>query len=153
MTSSTSPSPPSANVVQIQSFSGTVEQMTLRTIRLCDFDDTLHIFPYGEAQIIHNLTKTYSYAAIDLPLRYDSDIDKAMDVMRATAEAPARGCRIRPDDPRRYRNPRTDLLSDIGIIVKARIRTQPCERWLVLREYNRRIKQAFDVAGIVMTHK
>ena len=141
------------DVVQIQTFSGTVEQMTLRTIRLRDFDGTLHIFPYGEAQIIHNLTKTYSYAAFDLPLRYDSDLDKAMAVMKTTA-----------DDLRQDKDfsdmilgdieiSGPDLLSDIGIIVKARIRTQPRDRWLIFREYNRRIKTAFDAAGVVMTHK
>jgi len=46
-----------------------------------------------------------------------------------------------------------DLLSDVGVILKGRIRTVPTERWRVLREYNRRIKQAFDAAGIVVTHK
>ncbi len=141
------------DVVQVQAFSGTVEQMTLRTIRLRDFDGTLHVFPYGEAQIIHNLTKTFSFAAFDLPLRYDSDIDKAMAVMTATAgqlrQDPAYSDMILGD----IEIPGTDLLSDIGIIVKARIRTQPRDRWLVYREYNRRIKQAFDAAGIVMTHK
>ncbi len=141
------------DVVQIQSFSGTVEQMTLRTIRLRDFDGTLHIFPYGEAQIIHNLTKTYSYAAFDLPLRYDSDIDKAVEVMRTTAEDLRGDAEFGPMILDDIEIPGTDLLSDIGIIIKARIRTQPRERWLVFREYNRRLKPAFDAAGIVMTHK
>ena len=141
------------DVVQIQAFSGTVEQMTLRTIRLRDFDGTLHIFPYGEAQIIHNLTKTYSFAAFDLPLRYDSDLDRVMQVMRDTAGELRQDRRFGPlmlDD---IEIPGADLLSDVGIIIKARIRTQPRDRWLVFREYNRRIKHAFDEAGLVMTHK
>ena len=141
------------DVVQIQVFSGTVEQMTLRTIRLRDFDGTLHIFPYGEAQIIHNLTKTYSFAAFDLPLRYDSDLDKAMEVMKSTAETMRKDPYYGPLILNDIEIPGPDLLSDIGIIVKARIRTQPRDRWLVFREYNRRIKPAFDKAGIVMTHK
>ena len=141
------------DVVQIQAFSGSVEQMTLRTIRLRDFDGTLHIFPYGEAQIIHNLTKTFSYAAFDLPLRYDTDIDKAMEVMRGTAAELRRDAEFGPMMLDDIEIPGADLLSDVGIIVKARIRTQPRQRWLVLREYNRRIKLAFDAAAIVMTHK
>jgi small conductance mechanosensitive channel len=141
------------DVVQIQAFSGTVEEMTLRTIRLRDFDGTLHIFPYGEAQIIHNMTKTYSYSAFDLPVKIDTDIDKAMAVMRQAFEDlrgdPAFANLILDD----IDISGIDLLSDVGVILKGRIRTRPADRWTVLREYLRRVKRRFDEAGIVLTHK
>jgi small conductance mechanosensitive channel len=141
------------DVVQIQAFSGTVEEMTLRTIRLRDFDGTLHVFPYGEAQIIHNMTKTYSYSAFDLPVKADTDLDKAMAVMRlafADLRADKTLAGLILDD---IEISGVDLLSDVGIILKGRIRTRPSDRWRVLREYNRRVKMRFDEAGIVLTHK
>ena len=141
------------DIVQIQAFSGEVEQMSLRTIRLRDFDGTLHIFPYGEAQIIHNMTKTFSYSAFDLPIRPDADLDKAMTVMRKTAEDLQADKEFGPLILSGIEIPGVDLLSDIGIVIKARIRTLPLERWRVAREYNRRIKRAFETAEIVFTHK
>ncbi len=141
------------DVVQIQAFSGTVEDMTLRTIRLRDADGTLHIFPYGESQIIHNMTKSFSYAAMDLPLKYDTDLDTAMQIMRDTAAELRKDETYGPKIIGDIEIAGVDLLSDVGIIMKARIRTVPTERWHVLRAYNLRIKQAFDAAGIVMTHK
>ncbi len=141
------------DVVQIQAFSGTVEEMTLRTIRLRDFDGTLHIFPYGEAQIIHNMTKSFSYSAFDIPVRLDTDLDKAMAVMRqafADLRKDEACAGLILDD---IEIMGVDLLSDVGVILKGRIRTQPQERWKVLREFNRRLKPAFDQAGIVLTHK
>ena len=141
------------DVVQIQAYAGQVEDMTLRTIRLRDSDGTLHIFPYGEAQIIHNMTKTFSYAAADLPVRYDTDVDRAMQVMRDTAARLRKDAHFGPMILEDMEIIGVDLLSDVGVILKGRIRTRPAERWVVLREYNRRIKHAFDEAGIVMTHK
>lgn len=141
------------DIVQIGAFSGEVEDMTLRTIRLRDSDGTLHIFPYGESQVIHNMTKTFSFAASDLPVKYDTDLDQAMSVMRQTAAELRKDPEFGPlilDD---LEIAGTDLLSDVGIIIKSRLRTQPLERWRVLREYNRRIKLAFDAAGIQITHK
>ncbi len=141
------------DVVQIQAFSGTVEEMTLRTIRLRDFDGTLHIFPYGEAQIIHNMTKTYSFSAFEIPVKPDTDLDKAMTVMREVFDEMRQGgdcAGLILDD---IEIMGVDLLSDVGIILKGRIRTQPGERWKVLRAYNLRLKKAFDAAGIVVTHK
>jgi small conductance mechanosensitive channel len=45
------------DIVIINDSAGVVEAMTLRTIRLRDLDGTLHDFPYGEAQVVHNKTK------------------------------------------------------------------------------------------------
>lgn len=141
------------DVVQIQAFSGTVERMTLRTIRLRAFDGTLHIFPYGEAQIIHNMTKSFSYSAFDIPVKADTDIDQALNVMRETFAGMKRDDACAGLILGDIELAGVDLLSDIGIILKGRIRTQPQARWEVLRAYNRRLKAAFDQAGIVLTHK
>ena len=141
------------DVVQIQSFSGEVEDMTLRTIRLRDADGTLHIFPYGESQIIHNMTKTFSFAAMDLVVKPDTDLDKAMDVMRQTAAELRKDPDYGPLIDADMEIAGIDLLSDVGIVIKGRIRTIPNDRWKVLRAYNLRIKQAFDAAGIALSHK
>jgi small conductance mechanosensitive channel len=136
------------DVVRIREHGGLVEQMTVRTIRLRDFDGTLHVFPYGEAQVIHNLTKTFSFYVFDLQISYESDIDAALDIMRRTGAElmadPAFASMIM--EPIEVVG--VDALGDSGITLKARIKTLPREQWTVGREYNRRIKMAFDAAGV-----
>ena len=141
------------DVVQIQAFSGTVEEMTLRTIRLRDFDGTLHVLPYGESQIIHNMTKTFSYAALDIWVSAGTDIDKAVDIMRQTAETLKQDHVIGPLMMDGIEIPGVDVMTDLGILIKGRIRTQPEGRWLVVRAYNRLLKMAFDTAQISLGHK
>ena len=41
-----------------------------------------------------------------------------------------------------------DKLDNSAVIIKGRIRTKPIRQWQVGREYLRRIKMAFDKAGI-----
>jgi small conductance mechanosensitive channel len=141
------------DVVQIQAFSGTVEQMTLRTIRLRDFDGTLHVMPYGESQVIHNMTKTYAYAAFDSWVKADVDVDKAMALMRQVGED------LRKDkDFGRVMTGQVeivgiDAMTDQGVLIKGRIRTLPHERWKVLRAYYEKLKLAYDAAGIQLGHK
>jgi small conductance mechanosensitive channel len=140
------------DVVQIGGFGGQVEQMTVRTIRLRDFDGALHIFPYSEAQVIHNLTKSFAYYVFDLQVSYDSDIDRATQIMRETGEQLAR----EPEFAGRILEPievvGVDGFADSGVKLKARIKTRPIEQWTVGREYNRRIKLAFDEAGIIIPY-
>lgn len=136
------------DIVRIGDDAGLVEQMTVRTIRLRSMDGVLHVFPYGEAQVIHNLTKNFSAYVFDLEISYESDIDRAMEVMRAVGEE----LQTDPDFASLILEPidvlGVDSLGSSGIIIKARIRTEPLQQWTVGREYNKRIKKAFDAAGV-----
>jgi small conductance mechanosensitive channel len=136
------------DIVQIGGSGGLVEQMTLRTIRLRDFDGTLHVFPYGEAQVVHNLTKTYSYYVFDLQISYGSDIDRALAVMRQVGHDLQQDPQYRDKILEPIEVVGVDSLADSGVALKARIKTQPIQQWTVGREYNRRIKMAFDQAGV-----
>ncbi len=136
------------DIVRIGDSGGLVEQMTLRTIRLRDFDGTVHVFPYSEAQVLHNLTKSFSYYVFDLQVPYASDLDAALAIMRRV------GARLKadPDFADKILEPievvGVDSLADSGVVLKARIKTPPLQQWTVGREYNRRIKLAFDEAGV-----
>ena len=41
-----------------------------------------------------------------------------------------------------------DNFGESAVVIKARFKTKPIQQWFVGREYNRRLKQAFDKEGI-----
>ena len=139
------------DVVQIGEFSGAVESMSLRTIKLRDFSGTLHIFPYSEAQVLHNKTKDFSFAVFDFPLDHNADIARAFELMKEIgdeirAEPALSGLIVSPIEIAGV-----DRVSEAGVLVKARIRTAPGKQWTVQREYLRRIRLAFDREAIDFT--
>lgn len=138
------------DVIKIGEFGGVVEEMSLRTIKLRDFDGTLHVFPYSEAQVIHNRTKSFSFAVFDLSVDYSADIPRAIDVMKQT------GAELRADPSfaqlilENIEVVGVDQLADSAVVLKARIKTHPAKQWAVKREYLKRVKAAFDEAGVVI---
>jgi len=136
------------DIVNIGGSGGLVEEMTLRTIRLRDFDGTLHVFPYSEAQVIHNLTKTFSYYVFNLTVTYASDVDRALRIMRDTGEK----MQAEPEFADKILEPievvGVDSFEERGVLLKARVKTRPAAQWTVGREYNRRIKAAFERDGV-----
>jgi small conductance mechanosensitive channel len=136
------------DIVQIGAFGGLVEAMTTRTIRLRDFDGTLHVFPYSEAQVIHNKTKSFSYYVFDLMVSYDADLARAVQLMHATGAEMQRDTKFGPSIWEPIEVVGVDELAESGVRLKARIKTRPTEQWNVGREFNRRIKLAFDEAGV-----
>jgi small conductance mechanosensitive channel len=136
------------DIITIGEFGGVVEDMSLRTIKLRDFDGTLHIFPYSEAMVIHNKTKSFSMAVFNLSISYTSNIVRALELMHEV------GDELRSDP--NFSNfildkievVGVDSLADSAVMLKARIKTLPAKQWAVQREYLQRIKLAFDSNGV-----
>ncbi len=140
------------DTVRIGGFGGKVETMTLRTIRLRDIDGTLHVFPYSEAQIIHNQTKSISFAVFTPQVSYVSDIERAIAIMREVGEALQKEAPFGEMILEALEVFGVDQFTDVGVVVKARMKTRPGDQWRVGREYQRRLKLAFDAEGIEIGH-
>jgi len=140
------------DIIRIGDSGGLVEKMTLRTLQLRDYDGTLHVFPYSEAQIVHNMTKSFSFYVFNIQVAYETDVDRAMEVMREV------GAELQSDPAFKDRilEPLdiagVDGFADSGVKIKARFKTQPILQWGVGREYNRRLKAAFEKAGITIPY-
>jgi len=139
--------------VQIADFGGTVEAMTLRTIRLRDQNGTLHIFPYSEAQVIHNRTKTFSSYVFEVMVTYGSDIDHALAVMGDLGAEMRQDPAFGPKIIRPFEVLGVDRLDPLGVLLKARVTTHPRDQWSVGREYNRRLKLAFEREGVELAYR
>lgn len=135
--------------VEIGGFAGVVEAMTLRTIRLRDANATLHIFPYSEAQVIHNRTKVFSSYLAEIPVSYDTDVDRAIAVIQSVGDEMRKDSRFGAMITQPFEVMGVDRLADNAVHLKARFTTRPRAQWDVGREFNRRLKNAFDREGIL----
>ena len=134
--------------VSVAGHSGTVEALSIRTIRLRDLSGTVHVVPFGEVGTVENLTRDYSYALIDAGVGYSEDTDRVSDVLREIAAG------MESDESWRHRViPPFEVfgvqeLGDSAVIVRCRFKTPPMHQWAVAREFRRRMKKRFDELGI-----
>lgn len=136
------------DVVTVAGMTGVVESVTLRTVRLRGYDGSVHFVPTGKIEIVTNMSMEFGQAAMDIGVAYREDTDSVFEVMKETArllrEDPVFGPKIIGD----LDIAGVDQLADSAVMIKCRIKCLPMEQWGVRREYLRRIKQAFDHAGI-----
>lgn len=136
------------DIIQTREFGGVVEEMSIRTMKLRDFDGTLHVVPYSEAQVISNRTKNFSFAVFDLSIDYAADIAKALEVMKQVGDDLRQDQQFAPFILEDIEVVGVDQLADSAIMLKARIKTVPAKQFSVRREFLKRIKTAFDSAGV-----
>lgn len=136
------------DVVQIAGIGGLVEEVTLRYVRLRDFDGHVHFVPNGEIKIVTNRTRDYAHAVIDAGVAYREDVDDALEVMRAVGDAMRADPLWSPRMLDAIEMIGVERWADSAVVLRCRIRVVPIEQWNVRREYLRRLKAEFDRRGI-----
>ena len=136
------------DVVTAGGHTGTVEAITIRTIRLRDLQGHVHTVPFSGVDTISNMTKEFSYYLIDMGVAYREDYDEVVDVMREVGAELQQDPEIGPNMLEPLEIMGLNSFGDSAVIVRARLKTQPLTQWATGREYNRRLKAAFDERGI-----
>lgn len=137
------------DVVEVAGKSGLVEEVTLRYVRLRDFDGHVHFVPNGEIKVVTNRTRGFAQAAVEVGVGYGVDLDQALAVMREVGQA------MRAD-PQWQGKLADDIeisgverLENSAVVLRCRLKVVPAiEQWNVKREFLKRLKKAFDERGI-----
>jgi small-conductance mechanosensitive channel len=128
--------------------SGFVEQMSLYSTSLRNLDGQMIVIPNGKIESVINNTKNWSRVNLMLKISWNSDIRKAIEVIRQVAEKMF----SEPQWEELVLEPvdilGVDELSHDGILLHLIIKTKPSQQWLVGREFRLRIKEALDEVGI-----
>jgi small conductance mechanosensitive channel len=136
------------DVAIINGTGGLVEAIELRTVTLRDLSGVVHIFQNGKINTLANMTKEWSAMIFDVGVAYKEDTDKVTEVIKSTAEGMMNdevfGEKIL--EPLEIFG--VDKFADSAVVIKARFKTRPLDQWAVGREFNRRLKKAFDEKGI-----
>ena len=136
------------DVIEAGGKSGMVEEVTLRYVRMRDYDGNVHFVPNGNITTVTNMSRGFAYAVINIGVAYREDTDEVMEIMRQV------GADMREDTfmSRKILEPLdmagVEKWDDSAVIIRCRFKVQPLEQSGVRREYLRRLKHAFDKHGI-----
>ena len=136
------------DTITVGGMSGTVEQLSIRSIRLRALDGSIHIVPFSAVTTVTNSTRDFGYAVIDVALDYSTDTDEAVGMLRRVGESMREDEAWAPQLLAPLEVLGVERITDAGVILRARIMTPPARRWAVGRELNRRVKQYSDATGI-----
>ncbi len=136
------------DVVEAGGKAGVVEEITLRYLRMRDYSGNVHFVPNGSITTVTNMTRGFAQAVVDVGVAYRENVDTAMDVMREV------GAQMRADSvfgPKILDDLEiagVEQWADSAVMLRCRFKVAPIEQWSVRREFLRRLKTAFDTAGI-----
>ncbi|MDF0729929.1 mechanosensitive ion channel family protein [Pseudomonas entomophila] len=127
---------------------GTVEGLTIRTVRLRDIDGIVHTIPFSEIKSIKNYSREFGYAIFRVAIPHSMHIDQAIALVREVAQ------KLR-SDPLMRRNIWSPLelqgvesFESGSAVLRARFKTAPIKQWEVSRAFNLALKRQLDETGL-----
>lgn len=136
------------DLVTLAGVQGWVEEVNLRRTVLRDIEGTLYTVPNSEVKVAANLTRGYSGVNVLIPIIHSSDIERATTIIDGVGRDLADDAQIGHfivDPPRAAR---VETLTDKGVTIRVLGRAAPGAQFEVAGALRRRIKHAFDEAGI-----
>lgn len=136
------------DVVEAGGKAGLVEEVTLRYLRLRDFEGSVHYVPNGLITTVTNKSRGFAQALIEVGVAYRESVDEAFDAMRDVGDA----MRADPQFAERILDDLeivgVENWADSAVTLRCRFKVRPLEQWNVRREFLRRLKMAFEARDI-----
>ncbi|KIG03758.1 mechanosensitive ion channel domain-containing protein [Caballeronia concitans] len=134
--------------VTVSGVSGTVEYLSIRTVRLRGGDGSLYTVPFSSVTTVNNTNRGIGNAAVRVSIALGQDVDLAISTLKEIGSA------LREDEAFR-----DGILSDFSfwgvdavdgstVTLAGQIQCRDSARWPVQREFNRRILNEFTARGI-----
>ncbi len=136
------------DVVEVGGKAGLVEDVTLRFVRLRDYDGNVHYVPNNLITTVTNMSRTFAQSVVDVGIAYREDTDEAFDVMRIVGGEMRGDSVFGPKILDDLEIAGVERWADSAVVLRCRFRVAPLEQWNVRREFLRRLKKAFDARGI-----
>ena len=128
--------------------SGTVEEVTLRHVRLRDGEGAVHFLPNSAITTVTNHSRQFAYAVVDIGVAYDANLGRTYEVIKEVGQA----LRQDPDQKDKILDDVEILgvnqLEDSAVGLRLRMKTDASAKWGIRRELLARLKQAFDTSGV-----
>lgn len=136
------------DVIEAGGKAGIVEEITLRYVRMRDYDGNVHFVPNGTITTVTNKTRGFAFSVIDVGVAYRENVDLVLEVMRQVGRELRADAEFSAKILEDLEIAGVQDWADSAVMLRCRFKVAPIEQWGVRREYLRRLKVAFDAAGI-----
>ncbi|MDD8020776.1 MAG: mechanosensitive ion channel family protein [Acidobacteriota bacterium] len=138
------------DVIEVAGHSGVVESLNLKMTVLRSLDGNVHYIPNSLIDAVTNMTREYSQFVFDVAVSYFEDVDEVIKTLKEVDEELRADRQFSEHILSPLEILGLDRFEDSALIIRARTTTKPSKQWEIGREFNRRLKKAFDRKGIII---
>ena len=136
------------DIVEIAGKIGTVEEVTLRYIRLRDYEGVVHFVPNSVITVVTNRTRSYAYSVIDVNVAYKENIEHVTKVLKQVASEMREDPAIKDNILEDLEVAGLENFADSSLTIRSRMMVVAKYQSPIRREFQARLKVAFERENI-----
>ncbi len=139
--------------VETAGMKGTVEKISLRSMRLRNARGPIITVPFGDMKTVTNYSRDYQIMKLDIRVRYDTNINKIKKIIKKIDKEIQENPALAAGLLDKIKSQGVKAMDDSAMIMRVKFKTVPGQQFIVRREVFQRIQQAFREEGIQFAHR
>jgi small-conductance mechanosensitive channel len=139
--------------VSAGSAKGTVEQISLRSLKLRHPRGMVYTIPFSDLKTVTNFSRDYIITKLDIRVRFDTNLDKIRKIVKQINKEIMKDEEYSKVMLSDIKSQGVREMDDSAMIVRVKFKTIPGEQFVLRREIFHRIQRAFNESGIEFAHR
>jgi small-conductance mechanosensitive channel len=132
---------------------GTVEKISLRSMKLRHPRGMLFTIPYGGLKILKNFSRDYIITKLDFRVRYDADIEKIRKIIKRLNKEIRANEELSQGMLSEVKSMGVRAMEDSAMILRIKFKTIPGHQFVMQKMVYRLVQEAFQKNGIEFAHR
>ena len=127
---------------------GTVEHISLRSLRLRHPRGQVFVVPFGDLKMVQNFTRDYIIEKLDIRVRFDTDPDEIRKIVKKINKEMKTEEELSSVLLSDIKSAGVRAMDDSAMIMRVKFKCIPGEQFILRREVFHRLRKAFKEKGI-----
>ncbi len=127
---------------------GTVDRISLRSLRLRDAKGPVLIVPYSEIKTVTNFGRDWGIMKLRFTVPFDTDVEKVRKIFKRIGQELLADPELGPGFIEPFKSQGVYEYNDHGIVLRGKFTHKPGAQFMIRKKVYTRIKEEFEKAGI-----
>ena len=134
--------------IDVGSVKGTVEKISLRSLRLRHHRGALHTVPFGEILHLTNYSRDWAIMKLQFRVPFDTDLEKVRKIFKKIGQDLLEDEEIGPDFIQPFKSQGVLETDDSAFVIRGKFMAKPGKQFLIRRAVFQAVQKAFAEQGI-----
>ncbi len=134
--------------VEIGNLRGTVEAISIRSLKLRHHLGQVHVVPFGEMRSLTNYSRDWVMVKLEFRMPFETDMRLVKRIVKRVAQEMLDIPEYGPNFLQPLKSQGVRRLEEFNMVIGVKFMCKPGEQWVLRREIYQRLLEQFDKAGL-----
>lgn len=134
--------------IDVGEVKGTVEKMSVRSLRLRHHRGAVHTVPFGEVKTLTNYSRDWAIMKLKFRIKFDADVRKVKKIFKKIGADLLAHPEIGEDFIQPFKSQGVLEVDDYGLVIRAKFMAKPGKQFMIRKEAYIAVQNAFAENGI-----